>query len=102
MYKRQAYDVISGVYNKPFFYEKSVALLKEHINETYAMLGIDIERFKLVNELYGTQEGDNLLHYLGGKLRSFFGEEAVCGRITSDVFAVCVPYDDERLSLIHI
>ena len=94
---RQAYDVISGVYNKPFFYEKSVALLKEHINETYAMLGIDIERFKLVNELYGTQEGDNLLHYLGGKLRSFFGEEAVCGRITSDVFAVCVPYDDERL-----
>ena len=97
---RQAYDVISGVYDKPFFYKKSAALLKEHADKTHAMLCIDIERFKLVNELYGTQEGDNLLQYLGGRLLSFFGEEAVCGRITSDVFAVCVPYDDEDLQRI--
>lgn len=97
---RQAYDAISGVYNKPFFYDKSAALLKEHSDETYAMLCIDIERFKLVNELYGTQEGDNLLHYLGGKLSSLLRKKGVCGRITSDVFAVCLPYDGDDLQRI--
>lgn len=64
------------------------------------MLCIDIERFKLVNELYGTQEGDNLLHYLGGKLSSLLRKKGVCGRITSDVFAVCLPYDGDDLQRI--
>ena len=94
---RQAYDAVSGVLNKTFFYNKSAALLKDCTDQAYAMLCIDIERFKLVNELYGTQEGDNLLLYLGGKLTSMLGAKELCGHITSDVFAVCMLHDFARL-----
>ncbi len=97
---RQAYDVISGVFNKAFFYKECAALLKKWTDKSYALLCLDIERFKLVNDLYGTEEGDNLLHYLGERLARMMRAEEVCGHIVSDVFAICLPYDRLRLEKI--
>ena len=87
------YDLLTGVYNRSTFYQKVSALLQQD-NEPRAIVCIDVERFKVVNDLYGTQEGDGLLQYLARSLqKEVFSENCVFARLSADVFAACVSSD---------
>ncbi|MEG0804182.1 MAG: diguanylate cyclase, partial [Pygmaiobacter sp.] len=53
-------DELTGVYNRSTFNRKAQALLEDHPEEMFEVLGINVERFKLVNEIFGNKEGDRL------------------------------------------
>ena len=42
------------------------AYLKNAEKKTYCMMAIDVEHFRLYNQLHGMEEGDNLLRFIGG------------------------------------
>ncbi len=77
-------DDLTGLYTKTAFSEYAEYLLQQYPDKQWNIIAIDIDRFKLVNETYGRQKGDELLIYLG-KLLAHYSE--VCGMIASRAYA---------------
>lgn len=90
---RAEFDTLTGIYNAQTFYSRAAVLLQRHRDRAYSIIRVDIDRFKVVNELYGTGEGDKLLRAIAGLLEETLSGRGVYGRIASDIFCVCVDYD---------
>ncbi|MCI2056478.1 MAG: EAL domain-containing protein [Oscillibacter sp.] len=85
-------DELTGLYNKQFFLHKLAEHLNTNPNERYDLLCIGVERFKLVNDTYGTQKGDQLLCHIADVLREAGRSLNICGRFSSDIFYLLMPH----------
>jgi len=61
-----------------------------------ALVMMDLDDFKLVNELFGFEEGDRVLRYLHKTLQDSCKEEEFVGRSVADKFLMLLCYDEER------
>lgn len=86
---RAEIDSVSGIYNKDTFFEQTQKLLADESEVVHYLLRFDIERFKLINELSGSAEGDRVLKYVGDILRSKAIGGDTYGRLGNDVFGMC-------------
>lgn len=93
---RAEYDMLTGVRNEQGFTARVQELLDGGGKNRCAILRVDINRFKFINELFGFEEGDRLLRYLARLLSEEFFPGDVCGRIGGDVFCVCTPVTDQN------
>ncbi|WP_195267440.1 EAL domain-containing protein [Eubacterium sp. 1001713B170207_170306_E7] len=88
----EEYDSLTGLLNKDTFYKKVHEILMGYLDKTYTILCFDIERFKVINDLFGAETGDRLLQYIGRELNAWAEEKAgIAGRIVADVFAILLP-----------
>jgi diguanylate cyclase (GGDEF)-like protein/PAS domain S-box-containing protein len=55
-----------------------------------ALLMVDLDRFKSVNDSLGHMIGDKLLAQVSGRLKSLMGENQLCGRLGGDEFAIVI------------
>ncbi len=80
-------DKITGLYTKEAFAEHAAHILKEQKEVEWDMIALDIDHFKLVNESYGRQVGDELLAYFA-KLLKHYSEtkNCICTRSYADHF----------------
>lgn len=86
------YDSLTGIYNKEAFFKKAEELIQNDPQTDYTILCLDIDRFKIVNDLYGSEEGDRLLQFVGSRLKSGIAKTGViAGRLVADIFACCYP-----------
>lgn len=83
-------DSLTGIYNKDFFYFKCTNFFKDIPQKNYYIVFADIERFKLVNDIYGSKQGDALLKYTADVIRDEIGENGICGRSEADHFLMCI------------
>ncbi len=95
------HDVLTGLPNRRLFaehLEKAIATSKR-TGERLAVIYIDLDGFKRVNDTYGHEAGDTLLREIAGRLRSLIRESDTLARIGGDEFAVILPVcgDDEML-----
>lgn len=88
-------DALTGVYSKELFYQKATEILKNNLDRQYDIVCADLEHFKLINDLFGTREGDRLLKYLAGLIENYVGKRGICGRIGADTFIVLMNHQDE-------
>ncbi len=95
-------DSVTKLYTKMKFYQSTRQMLLEQQGESFAFLRIDIDRFKMINNFYGVQEGDKVLIAIAKELRRISGtfEHFRYGRLDNDVFACCVPYKEENIELL--
>jgi diguanylate cyclase (GGDEF)-like protein/PAS domain S-box-containing protein len=93
------HDPLTGLYNRTRFFAATRELLDDHPEGRFALLRVDIDRFRLVNSFFGEAQGDDLLRFLADSLRMEISHEplATYGRIESDAFAICMPYDEARV-----
>ncbi|MGN0170805.1 MAG: EAL domain-containing protein [Lachnospiraceae bacterium] len=84
---RAQHDVLTGLYHSESFYEEAYNFICARNNEQCVVCIWDIDRFKVVNELFGSSTGDLVLCRLAEQLRTLIGEEGVCARAGSDRFA---------------
>ncbi len=97
----QEYDSLTGVYNKETFYAKAGQLMLQNQENKYTIFCLDIERFKMVNDLFGGIEGDLLLQFAAAQLKSIAEEVGgLAGRIVADIFACCYPNLNGKYSYI--
>ncbi len=97
---RSTHDMLTGLYNREYFYEEVHQKIEEQPDREYYMVCVDIKDFKLVNDLFGVQTGDAILIKLAEVMKASLPQEAVCGRLESDHFAFFVPkelYDETKL-----
>ena len=83
------YDELTGIYNKQAFYAKTKEMLLDNPDKNFDLLRINIERFKVLNDLFGESTGDKLLRYIGKFLKEINLPLCVSGRLYADNFVVC-------------
>lgn len=84
------YDSLTEVANRRFFFEhgaQSLAIAKRH-KQAAAVLYVDLDRFKLVNDTLGHEAGDALLKDVARSLDRSVRETDVVARMGGDEFAV--------------
>jgi len=84
------YDKLTSLPNRAFFIERCKNLLrsaKEH-NSTIAVLFMDLDRFKMVNDLQGHEIGDALLKAFSERLESCVRSADIVARLGGDEFTV--------------
>lgn len=89
-------DVLTGLPNRRFAMDRMDELWSESVRHdcSFACILIDADGFKQVNDTYGHEAGDIVLHKLAGLLRaSCRQEDAVC-RLGGDEFLVLCPRTD--------
>jgi ammonium transporter, Amt family len=82
-------DPLTGLANRSLFathLEKAIEL--SSIGFSSALVMIDLDRFKAVNDVHGHQAGDAVLCEAAGRLRELAGKGGVVARLGGDEFAV--------------
>ncbi len=89
--KHQAYhDALTNLPNRRFFEEIiSVEIAKAHRNkERVAILCLDLDRFKVINDTMGHEAGDNLLKQVSKRLKACLRESDIIARMGGDEFSM--------------
>lgn len=96
------HDHLTGLFNRSAFFDAMQAALQHNPRTAFSLVRVDINRFGLINSLYGTDEGDRLLLHLSAAVRGASEDipGSCCGRIEADVFCLCVPCADQDLKRI--
>ncbi|WP_420427319.1 diguanylate cyclase domain-containing protein [Algiphilus sp.] len=81
------HDPLTDLPNRTHFYQMLEQALAAQ-PETVALIYIDLDGFKAVNDTYGHAAGDALLCAVAGRLRRAFREDDVVARLGGDEFAV--------------
>ncbi len=85
------YDQTTGLPNRVTFAERIEKIIAE--KGSGALMLVNIDRFKLINQAKGLDLGDLLLNYFGARLKNLFDDDAVVARITADEFGVFLTHD---------
>lgn len=87
---RTSHDVITGLLNRDEFDLRVRAALTgaRGSEETSVLCMIDIDQFRLVNDVLGHAAGDELLHELAGEMRVRLRERDILARLSGDEFGV--------------
>jgi diguanylate cyclase (GGDEF)-like protein len=94
--RRLAYhDTLTGLPNRALFdHRLNAALESVKLEETEAaLLFLDLDRFKSVNDTLGHRAGDELLQQAAGRLLQAVGPDGTVARISGDEFAVLISGD---------
>ena len=81
-------DKLTGVWNKATIEQNCTAYLREKADEQCALIVMDIDNFKGVNDTLGHHVGDEILTLVGESIRKVFRESDIYGRIGGDEFAI--------------
>lgn len=87
-------DELTGLSNRRYCEDKL-----EEFNETktpYAVISLDMNYLKKVNDSLGHEFGDALLKRFGDMLKEVYGEKGIVGRMGGDEFIVILPEMEER------
>lgn len=87
---RSTHDSVTGLHNRDEFELRVRSALSRarHGTELSVVCMIDIDQFRLINDVLGHTAGDELLHELAGELRVRLREGDVLARLSGDEFGV--------------
>lgn len=95
-------DALTGLPNRRFFNQiasKEMSLMKRQ-KEYFALLMMDIDHFKTVNDTYGHAAGDQVLVQVARTLAQTIREEDMVARIGGEEFVVASPYTNRLAAIV--
>jgi len=89
------HDALTGLPNRMRFEELlTAAVIRSAKNHApFAVLCIDLDRFKDLNDTFGHEVGDEALWKTASNIASRLGEHAICARLDGDGFAILLQTD---------
>lgn len=97
-------DSLTKVYNRKGGDEAVSRYLKEHSEGQAMVMALDIDNFKLINDVYGHGAGDEALKTLTVDMRRIFGRKTIITRNGGDEFILFHPFKnkgDVEKKMIH-
>nr|WP_307728108.1 GGDEF domain-containing protein [Massilia terrae] len=89
-------DFLTGLINRRAFFERAEAarLLALRLRKPIALLMLDIDHFKQLNDRYGHAAGDEALTAFAATARATLREHDIMGRLGGEEFALALPATD--------
>ena len=84
-------DALTGIYNRLGFDDQVEQYMRQNPQKHCVMAMLDIDDFKLVNDMYGHAAGDGVLKKLAESMKQYFSKDAILGRNGGDEFSVFMP-----------
>lgn len=91
------YDRLTGLYTKEYFYLEARACLDEHPEREYTILCCNLENFRLYNDTFGREAGDQLLVEEAILFRQRVSPDAICCRYNADRFLCLTEKESEKI-----
>ena len=93
------HDQLTGLYNRRKFFTETRRMIDNNPGIEFVFVRFDIERFHLINDFFGEEEGNRLLKYVASAISKAAKTVRLCtyGKIESDVFSFCLPNGDVNL-----
>ena len=94
MFRDRVYhDLLTGLPNRLLLNQwLTLALAKMPlVGEVLAVIFLDLDRFKNINDNLGHRLGDRLLQLIAERLKNNLGTEGIIGRWSGDEFAIVIP-----------
>jgi diguanylate cyclase (GGDEF)-like protein/PAS domain S-box-containing protein len=89
--ERSTRDSLTGLLNRASFIEQFNEILRKSDMETqHALIMLDIDNFKTINDTFGHAAGDALLVNVASRLKYALRSDDLCGRIGGDEFVICL------------
>jgi two-component system cell cycle response regulator len=93
-------DPLTGLYNRRYMHTH-LAHLVEHSNnrgKPLALISMDVDHFKAINDTYGHDAGDRVLQELAERIRRNTRNVDMCCRVGGEEFIVVLPNSDMELT----
>lgn len=84
-------DALTGIYNRLGFDDQVEQYMRQNPQKHCVMAMLDIDDFKLVNDMYGHAAGDGVLKKLAESMKQYFSKDAILGRNGGDEFSIFMP-----------
>ena len=95
-------DALTGLYNKEFFYEYCEQYMKHHPETPLDAIVMNVNRFHLINAMYGRHFGDKILCAVSNRLRhTVMVLGGMACRYDADSFYLYIPHTDDYEGLFH-
>ncbi|TWT09287.1 sensor domain-containing diguanylate cyclase [Planomicrobium sp. CPCC 101079] len=88
-------DLLTGLHNRAYLVGHFERNTEE--NQPYALLYVDLDRFKAVNDQYGHEAGDELLKKVASVFQEVAPPGSIVARIGGDEFVLLIPDSTEDL-----
>jgi diguanylate cyclase (GGDEF)-like protein len=94
-------DELTGLYNRRFLYSYLQQNIKwDSLDERHvALLMMDLDHFKSINDTYGHDAGDKALIFLADIIREVAGETSLPIRYAGDEFMILLPQGDKQAAV---
>lgn len=92
-------DRLTGLASFASFVEQTEKMLNEHPESEFAFVRMDIDRFRQLNQSYGTKEGNGILRFIAVKIQECVeleGYNTYCHMI-NDIFYLCISGGKKRV-----
>lgn len=88
------HDTLTGLYNRHRFQKalNAQTLMAERYAQPGALLFLDLDQFKYINDTQGHQAGDALLQNVAQSMKATLRESDIIGRLGGDEFGIVLPY----------
>ena len=84
-------DALTGIYNRHGFDEQVEQYMRQNPQKHCVVAMLDIDDFKLVNDVYGHAAGDGALQKLAESMKQYFSKNVILGRNGGDEFSIFMP-----------
>lgn len=89
------YDMLTGLPNRGEFFTYIEKLITSNDLRHFAVITLDLDRFKEINDQEGHLIGDQLLQLVSGAVMKILQKEEMVARFGGDEFVAVKPFDDE-------
>ncbi len=99
--RQSQFDELTGLANRRRLNEQLTAMLSafKAVGRCCALMMLDLDRFKQVNDTMGHPAGDELLKQVADRIRTIVKDRGVVGRLGGDEFQILLPDIDDRGTL---
>lgn len=97
MEMRFNYDRETGLLARPSFIRAAKELIYMNPGKPYVVFIGDINKFKVINDIYSFEVGTSALRVIANTLKTVTGEKGVCARMGGGTFALCFEYNPENM-----
>lgn len=91
---RANHDKLTSLENRDRFCISASEYMQRDISANYAIIVLDINKFRIINDVYGRKTGDGILCYIAESMQKFVTDGCIC-RMYSDNFAILLKYTDK-------
>ena len=98
------HDSLTGLANRTQFSEKLAISLEvaRSTQEKLALLLVDLDRFKEINDTLGYHNGDLILRQIASRLKQVLQDRGIVARFGGDEFAILVPHIEQNDEVVQL